>query len=137
MAASTEIWKCDLCDRMMFFDDPSAPVSRYIRRIDAESLGKDKLTREHKSRICFNNLLLNEVNWFVDSKHERSGKPDYEILSNPGELDRDPLFTCRVMEERIFSHENGRFRNWWYADLYDDLIVFYSPFRDGEKGAAR
>lgn len=33
-------------------------------------------------------------------------------------------------------HENERFRNWWYADLYDDLIVFYSPFRDGEKGAA-
>ena len=46
------------------------------------------------------------------------------------------LFTCRMMEERIFSHENGRFRNWWYADLYDGLIVFYSPFRDGEKGAA-
>lgn len=56
-----------------------------------------KITREHKSRICFNNLLLNEVNWFVDSKHERSGKPDYEILGNPGELDRDPLFTCRFL----------------------------------------
>ena len=95
-----------------------------------------KITREHKSRICFNNLLLNEVDWLVDSKHERSGKPDYETLGNPGELDRDPLFTCRMMEERLFSHENGRFRNWWYADLYDDLIVFYSPFRDGEKGAA-
>ena len=65
-----------------------------------------KITREHKSRICFNNLLLNEVDWFVDSKHERSGKPDYEILGNPGELDRDPLFTCRMIEERIFSHEN-------------------------------
>ena len=95
-----------------------------------------KITRGHKSRICFNNLLLNEVNWFVDSKHEQSGEPDYEILGNPGEPDRDPLFTCRMMEERIFSHENERFRNWWYADLYDDLIVFYSPFRDGEKGAA-
>ena len=55
-----------------------------------------KITREHKSRICFNNLLLNEVNWFVGSKHERSGKPDYEILGNPGEPDRDPLFTCRI-----------------------------------------
>lgn len=76
------------------------------------------------------------MNWFVDSKHEQSGKPDYKILGNPGELDRDPLFTCRMMEERIFNHENGRFRNWWYADLYDNFIVFYSPFRDGEKGAA-
>ncbi len=41
-----------------------------------------------------------------------------------------------MMEERIFSHENGGFRNWWYADLYDNLIVFYSPFKDGEKSAA-
>ena len=136
MAASTEIWKCNICDRMMFFDDPSAPVSRYMRCIDTESLDKDELAHEHKNGICFNNLLFNEVDWFVDSKHERSGEPDYEILGNPGEPDRDPLFTCRMMEERIFSHENGRFRNWWRADSYDDLIVFYSPFRDREKGAA-
>lgn len=56
--------------------------------------------------------------------HESSGEPDYEILDNPGELDRGPLFTFRMMEERIFSHENGRLRNWWYAGSYDDLIVF-------------
>ena len=80
---STEIWKCDVCDRMMFFDGPSARVSRYMRRIDAESLGKDELTREHKSGICFNNLLFNEVDWFVGSKHESNGEPDYEILGNP------------------------------------------------------
>lgn len=131
---STEIWKCDVCDRMMFFDGPSAPVSRYMRRIDAESLGKDELAREHKSGICFNNLLFNEVDWFVGSEHESNGEPDYEILGNPGEPDRGPLFTCRMMEEQIFSHENGRFRNWWYADLYDDLIVFYSPLKDGDSG---
>ena len=41
-----------------------------------------------------------------------------------------------MMEERIFSHENGRFRNWWYADLHDDLIVFYSPLKDGDRDAA-
>ena len=33
---STEIWKCDVCDRMMLFDGPSAQISRYMRRIDAE-----------------------------------------------------------------------------------------------------
>lgn len=130
---STEIWKCGACDRMMIFDSPSAPVSRYMRRIDAESLGKNELDSAHKSGICFNNLLFNEVGWFVDSKHESSGEPDYEILGNPGDPDRGPLFTCCMMEERIFSHENGRFHNWWYADLYDDLIVFYAPFKDGEK----
>ena len=132
---STEIWKCDVCDRMMFFDGPSARVSRYMRRIDAESLGKDELAREHKSGICFNNLLFNEVDWFIGSKHKSSGEPDYEILGNPSEPDRDPLFTCRMMEKRIFSYENGRFRNWWYADLYDDLIVFYTSLKDGKKNA--
>ena len=59
---------------MMIFDGPSAPVSRYVRRIDAESLDKDELAREHKSGICFNNLLFNGVDWFVGSKHERSGE---------------------------------------------------------------
>ena len=39
-----------------------------------------------------------------------------------------------MMKEQVFSHENGRFRNWWYADLYDDLIVFYSPLKDGDSG---
>lgn len=38
------------------------------------------------------------------------------------------------MKERIFSHENGRFRNWWHADLYDGPIAFYSPLKDREKG---
>lgn len=40
-----------------------------------------------------------------------------------------------MMEERVFSHESGRFRNWWYADLYDDLIVFYTSLKDGKKNA--
>lgn len=68
---STEIWKCDVCDRMMFFDGPSARVSRYMRRIDAEPLGKDELAREHKSGICFNNLLFNEVDWFFRRRQSR------------------------------------------------------------------
>ena len=132
---STEIWKCDVCDRMMVFDSSSAQVSRYMRRIDAESLDEDELARAHKSGICFNNLLFNELDWFVGSKHKSNGEPDYEILGNPGEPDRGPLFTCRMMEERIFSHKNGRFRNWWYADMYDDLIVFYAPFKDAKRDA--
>lgn len=121
---------------MMFFDGPSARVSRYMRRIDAESLDKDELAHEHKSGVCFSNLLFNEVGWFVDRKHESNGEPDYKKPRQPRRAGRGPLFTCRMMEEQIFSNENGRFRNWWYADLYDDLIVFYAPFRGGEKGAS-
>lgn len=59
------------------------------------------------------------LDWLVGREHESSGEPD-----------RGPLFTCHMMEEQIFSHENGGFRSWWYADLHDDLIVFYAPFRD-------
>lgn len=59
------------------------------------------------------------LDWLVGRKHESRGEPD-----------RGPLFTCHMMEEQIFSHENGGFRSWWYADLHDDLIVFYAPFRD-------
>ena len=72
------------------------------------------------------------LDWLVGRKRESSGEPDYEILGSPGEPDRGPLFTCRLIEEQIFSHENGRFRNWWYADMYDDLLVFYSPLKDEE-----
>lgn len=33
------------------------------------------------------------------------------------------------MGELVFSHARGRFRNWWYADMYDDLLVLYPPFK--------
>lgn len=56
---------------MMLFNGPSARVSRYMRRIDAESLGKDELAREHKSGVCFNNLLFNEVDWFLTASTNR------------------------------------------------------------------
>ena len=42
---ATEMWKCDACDRLMVFDDPSGPVSRYMRRVDTKSLGQDELAR--------------------------------------------------------------------------------------------
>ncbi len=44
-----------------------------------------------------------------------------------------PLYTCRLMKEQVFSRENGRFRNWWYADMHEDLLVFYSPCKDEEE----
>ncbi len=130
---ATEIWKCDVCDRMMVFDDPCGPVSRYMRRIDAESVSDDELVRDHKSGICFNNLLFNDVDHHTDFAHKYDGAPEYDILGNPGEPDRGPLYTCRLMKEQVFSHENGRFRNWWYADMYEDLLVFYSPYKDEEE----
>lgn len=127
---ATEIWKCDVCDRMMVFDNPYGPVSRYMRRIDAESLSEDDLAREHRSGILFSDLLFNDVGSFLSRWRETDGVPDYEMCGNPGEPNRGPLFTYRLMKEKVFSHANGRFRSWWYADMYEDLLVCYPPFKD-------
>ena len=85
---STEIWKCDVCDRMMVFDDPRGPVSRYMRRIDAESLGDSEFARDHESGICFSNLLFNEVDRFASSNHKGDRLSDYELLGTLDEKDR-------------------------------------------------
>lgn len=33
------------------------------------------------------------------------------------------------MEELAFSQARGHFRNWWYAGMYDDLLVLCPPFK--------
>ena len=126
---SIEMWKCDICDRMMVFDDPCGPVSRYMRRIDAKSIPNKELAKPHAEGICFNNLLFNEVDRHLGyDKRFKNG--DYELFGTKGEQDGGPLFTTKLATEEIFSHKNGRFRNWWYASLYEDCLVFYSPLMD-------
>lgn len=126
---ATEMWKCDVCDRLMVFDNHRNPVSRYMRRVDAESLGQDELARNHRGGVFFSDRLFNDVAQFTNSWHKSECEPEYELFGNPGEPDAGPLFTYRLMEELVFSHAYGRFRNWWYADMYDDLLVLYPPFK--------
>lgn len=106
----TEMWKCDACDRLMVFDDPSGPVSRYMRCVDTKSLGQDELARCHRSGVFFSDQLFNEVEWFIDSWRKSKGEPKYELFGNPGEPDSGLLLTYRLMEELVFSHARGRFR---------------------------
>ena len=54
---STEIWKCDVCDRIMVFDDPRGPVSRCMRRIDAESLVTTK-AESASATSCSTRLIV-------------------------------------------------------------------------------
>lgn len=126
---ATEMWKCDVCDRLMVFDDPRGPVSRYMRRVDAGSLTQDELACGHRSGVFFSDQLFNDVAQFTDSWHKSEGEPEYELFGNLGEPDSGLLFTYRLMEKLVFSHARGRFRNWWYADMYDDLLVLYPPFK--------
>lgn len=91
--------------------------------------GQDKLAHSHKSGVFFSDQLFNEVAPFTDSWHKLEGEPEYELFGNLGEPDSGLLFTYRLMEERVFSHARGRFHNRWYADMYDDPLALYLPFK--------
>lgn len=91
--------------------------------------GQDELARCRRSEAFFSDQLFNEIALFTDSWHKSEGEPEYELFGNLGEPDSGLLFTYRLMEERVFSHAHGRFRNWRYADMYDDPLVLYLPFK--------
>ena len=97
--------------------------------VDAESLGQNVLAHTRRSWVFFSDQLFNEVALFTDSWHKSESEPEYELFGNLGEPDSGLLFTYRPMEELVFSHARGRFRNWWYADMYDDLLVLYPSFK--------
>lgn len=92
-------------------------------------LGQNELAHTRRSRVFFSDQLFNDVAPFTDSWHKSEGEPEYELFGNLGEPDNGLLFTYRLMGELVFSHARGRFRNWWYADMYDDLLVLYPPFK--------
>lgn len=112
----------------MVFDGPGGSVSRYMCRIDVEGIPKDELNKPHAEGICFNNLLFNEVDGYL-AYSEKFKDGSYELFGTKNEEGGGPLFTTKLMMEEIFSHKNGRFRDWWYASLYKDYLVFYSPFK--------
>lgn len=124
---ATEIWKCHICDRMLFFED-GASVTRYMKRIDATVLTDTELDRPHIEGICYNNLLFNEVDRHFTWKSERGDCPEYNFFGD--QIDGPKLLTPEIMHEEVFSHKNGWFLNWWRARLYDDLLVLFSPFQE-------
>lgn len=96
--------------------------------------GQDELARCRRSGAFFSDQLFNEIALFTDSWHKSEGEPEYELFGNLGEPGSGLPFTHRLMEELVFGRARGRFRNWWYADMYDDPLVLYPPFKD--EGAA-
>lgn len=124
---TTEIWKCDICDRMLFFEE-GASVTRYMKRIDTDSLTEMDLSAPHIEGICYNNLLFNEVDWHFTKSSERGECPEYNFFGD--KIDGPDLLSPEVMFEEVFSHKNGRFRSWWKARLYDDFLIFYSPYSE-------
>ena len=128
---TTEIWKCDICDRMLFFEE-GASVTRYMKRVDVDTLTDEELSAQHLEGICYNNLLFNEVDRHFTWRNEHNGAPEYNFFGD--KMDGPNLLTPEIMYEEVFSHKNGRFINWWRASLYENLLVFYSPYSNqGDK----
>ena len=121
---STEIWICEVCDRMMFFDGDSISVTRYMRRCDAEGIPQEELNKPYSEGVCYSNLLPNEVYEYFT---ERAPKPySAEGEDEKHEIDIGEIPPKTAFEE-IFSGKHGWFHHWWYARLYQDYLVFYSP----------
>lgn len=97
--------------------------------IACQCRGRRARAGQQHPHVDTESLDQNDVAQFTDSWHKSEGGPEYELFGNLGEPDSGPLFTYRLMEELVFSHARGRFRNWWYADMYDDLLVLYPPFK--------
>lgn len=123
--AATEMWICDIRNRIMVFDDPTGAVSRYVRRVDSASVPSDLLDAEHINGICYSNLLFNEADEHFTRERKWHEAPEYNFFGY--KEDAGVLLTPRVMQEEIFSCKNGRFLHWWYARMYADWLVFWSP----------
>ena len=129
---STELWNCDVCDRMLVFDDPLAPVSRYMDRVDSSSLSEADLEVPHATGICFNTRFRRDVEEYF----AEAGKIDdtYNLATRQEKrtFPDQPLLTPRDITTVVFSNSLGRFRDWWYASLYDEFIVFYASFDESK-----
>lgn len=115
-----EMWKCDVCDRMMAFDGDSESVTRYLKRVDSETLETEG---EAAKGICFNNLFFNEVDRYFTCSSELGECQSYRFFDEAPNL--EPTFTPHVVFEEVLSGKNGRFRNWWFAEMREGSIVLY------------
>lgn len=116
-----EMWKCDVCDRMMAFDGDSESVTRYLKRVDPETLETEG---EAAKGICFNNLFFNEVDRYFTCSSELGECQSYRFFDEAP--NREPALTPHVVFEKVLSGKNGRFRNWWLAEMYEGFLVLYS-----------
>lgn len=101
-------------------------MTRYLLRVGTDTLpvridgGIDGLV--------WSNLLFNELDSWFTCKSSRGDCPEYDFFGGAAEAERNPLLTPKIVFDEVLSNKNGRFRNWWYACLTNDLLVFYSPY---------
>jgi hypothetical protein len=120
---ATEMWKCGICDRMMVFDDPAGPVSRYMERTHVTETDSFDGGDGFVPGICWNNLFFNEVDRSFTAAHDYRKAPDYDFFGEDGDK---PLLTVQTMFQEVFGGSNGRYLNWWNALMSPSKLVLFS-----------
>lgn len=125
---ATEMWKCDICDRLMVFDDWDNVITRYMKLIDATTFTLPDEERFVQG-IVYNNLFFNEVDemtaFWTKDESPFGKKPAYGLI---GPLRQNELpLTFQVLDKEVLSRANGTFRGWWYARMGQEHLVLYSP----------
>ena len=115
----------------MVFDSSSDGVTRYLKRIDVDDV--PELPEGSTAGLIWSNLLFNSVDLHFTLGEKLHGYPEYDFFNNPGDDKNNPLLTPEIMFKEVFSHEHGRFRDWWYAHMVNDYLVLYSPYDPGRK----
>lgn len=119
-----ELWKCDMCDRMMAFDDPDGAVSRYFLRVGTDTV--PDVRPDAVPGLVWNNRLFNPVVEHFERLHDEGCGPDYKVFGDDPE--DKPSLTPRLLGERIFNGRNGRYQDWWLAEMSQDWLIFYSIY---------
>ena len=127
---ATEMWKCDVCDRMMVFKSLYGYVSKFMKQVDVESVSSEDLSKPYVEGLCCNNLLFHALDRHFAYENKYHNAPEYEFFELELSSEDKPLLTAKVVFEEIFSLKNGKFRDWWFARMYDDCLVLYSPYRN-------
>lgn len=123
---SIEIWKCDWCFRLMFFDEHTNKVTRYMERVYSSDISKKEIERPHINGICYSNVIFEPVCDLIDHSDKYE---DLEFFGTEDDEWREwPLLTPRIMKEEVFDKKYWASSLWWNASLYQDFLVFYSPF---------
>ena len=112
------------------FDNDTGYVAKYMKQVEAEAVPDRELAETYIEGLCYNNLVFNEADYHFTRENEYNGGPDYVFFERMEDEENKPLLTPKIMFEEIFNIKRGKFMNWWYASMYDEYLVFYSPYRE-------
>ncbi len=120
------IWRCDACDRLIFFDDRGPRATRIMRRVDPAPC------LPHDDPSARPGVIYNEEHFFdavdehLTDRHEKGLGPDYEFFGFH-EPWCGPALSPRVMRGLVFENDAMVFPHWSRAVLADTWLAVLAP----------